>query len=85
MVAVGRVMATATEPLYSIRLGLQSVETMVSVEVVPVTALPEMPGKEAVIRVRALPEGVSVNTWGTPFGVVAGVTPLIVVDDPAAE
>lgn len=85
VVAVGRAMATATEPTYSTRLGLQSVARIVSVAVVPVIARPARPGRDIAGAVAAPPEGVHVATLGTPFGVVGETMPLMVWAEPAAE
>ena len=70
VVAVGRVTATATEPMYSTRFGEQSAETIVSVLVLPVMALPETPGSCQDGGVATPEEGVDVKISGTLFGVV---------------
>jgi hypothetical protein len=58
VIAVGKVTATLTEPTYSTRFGEQSALTMVSVEVVPVTALPMTPGSEFCGGVATPPDGI---------------------------
>src|SRR5690242_6790194 len=79
VVAVGSVTATATEPMYSTRFGLQSVDRMVSEAVMPLTARPTMPGRDSAGGLLTPPEGVLVSVYGTPAGVVNGVTQLTVV------
>ena len=82
VVAVGKVTATDTEPMYSTRPGLQSVDAMVSVDVLPVMALPPIPGRVNVGGLLTPPLGREVILWGTPFGEVGGV---ILVNNPLVE
>lgn len=72
VVGVGKVTATADEPVYMTRVGLQSVERIVSV--VPVTDRPTIPGKAHAAAVATPADGVLVRTSGTPFGEVAPIT-----------
>src|SRR5579862_782592 len=69
VVAVGNVTVFATDSLWLTRL-LQSVDRIVSVDVVPVTSRLLTPAGENTGAWATPPLGVEVRVCGTPFGVV---------------